>query len=279
MLEDLSTTDLIDHFYQPGVGAATYATKRIKANLLEVDEPSETLYNRAQSTLRLLEIASARRYDWDNKKRLEPLRRQGASNASHRVTAALRSLMGNLQSYEEFEADTDYHRHATGILENLMPQGLVPFTQSRFEEKHNKVKELLRRLKGPYDDAVGHLNLGVFVDRLEAVNREFGTHLSDQNASGVTYDEVQAAESEATEAYFELLLLAWAEYIDDPRTRNTVLQPAEEQNRRIGNYYRQRSRAPEIDPETGDIIGPDEPLEPVADDEQPTPQPLADPAE
>ena len=268
MLENVSTTDFVGHFYQPRVGAATYATRRIKERLVEVvDEPSDELFERAERVLELLKIASSRRYDWDNLKRLEPLRRRGATDASHRLTTAISGLLRNIQTYEQFDEDTEEHRHATRLLESVLPQGVQPFTSARYEERYNKVKELLRRLRGPHADRVEYLNLGAFVERLDAVNREFGDHLSDQNAPGVTYDQVQSAESEATEAYFELILLVWAAYIDEPHLRNMILQPAEEQNQRIALHYRRQSRAPEVDPESGDIVGPDESVDPEEVDE------------
>jgi hypothetical protein len=271
MEKAMKASEVIDGYYKPGIGAATYAGKKVDQLLQnEVSNPPDWVVDRVATLLARLEAAGGLRYDYDNRKTSEPLRRKGAAEADNKVDRAVSVIFNAASGYLEFDESSEQHKLASELIESCFPEGVYPITSGRYEEQHNKCNELLSRLRGPFSEHVDKLQLGLFVDNFERLNDDYGDKLTSLNSSGVTYDEVNAAEQAAIESYFEVILVIWAAYLDDPATRNKLLAPIDEQNQRIARYHRRRNGVPAVDPDTGEAIDPDEEssddVEPTADD-------------
>jgi hypothetical protein len=258
--EVLDTQDLLGHLYKPGVGSATFALAGV-ARLLAAESPPppDWVLRRVAPARGELAGAAKIRFDWDNRKKMEPLRRKGAVESDARVDRAISAIFDTAAAYKDFDPSSRYYKLAVELIEDVFPDGVWPITSVRYELEHIKVNELLERLRGPLAAHVDELNLGLFVDRAERLNDEYGGNLSSLNNQAVDYDDVEAAEHAAIEAYFEVVLVIWAAYIDDRATRARLLAPVEEQNKRIAEYYKERSLIPEVDPETGEVIEPEKP--------------------
>lgn len=260
MLETLKTSDIIDHFYKPGVGAGLYALKQVKAALGGLaSDPPDWVTSRVDTALQKFTGARTTKYDWDNTKKNAPLRRKGAAQADNRVDRAVSAVFDTAAAYRNFDKSSEQYKLANELLDGCLPDGVFPVTSARYEEQHSKVNELLERLRGEFSENVDKLHLSLFVDNLEKANADYGAKLTSLNNPAVTFDQVQAAEGQAVESYFQVIVVIWAAYIDDPTTRNKLLAPIEEQNERIARYYKRRGSVPDVDPNTGDVVSGDEP--------------------
>lgn len=256
-LETMQTQELLAKpFYKPGVGAAAFALERT-AKLLRAQTPAPpaALMDRLAPAETKLAEAGALRFDWDNRKKMEPLRREGIQEIDGRVDRAVSAVYEAAKMYLDFDPVTRPFQMAHELVGAVFPDGVWPITSVRFEEQHSKVNQVIARLRGSFAQHVRQLNLGLLLDRLEALNAEYNAQLSALNNFTVSFAQVQAAENAAIEAYFEVVLLVWAHYLDEPATRAALLAPVEEQNTRLARHYRARRTPPKIDPTTGEELG------------------------
>jgi hypothetical protein len=131
-------------------------------------------------------------------------------------------------------------------------------TSLRYEDQKAAVDELIERMRTEFAAEIVKLALEPFVAQLELVNADYGARLSGVKTNAVTYDQVQQAHRAGLHAYFKVILHIWNDYIDDPETRAKLLAPIDEQDARVSAYYRRSGVAPEVDPETGEILDEDE---------------------
>lgn len=259
-LETMQTQELLGKpFYKPGVGAATFALEGV-ARLLGAQSPAPPpwVLDRVAPAQAKLAEAGALRFDWDNRKKMEPLRRQGIMKVDAQVDRAVSAIYDMAKVYLDFEPSTQAFQMADELVDAVFPQGVWPITSVRFEEQHNKVNQLIGRLRGRFSNHVAQLNLGLLLDRLETLNAEYNAQLSALDNFNISYSEVQEAENAAIEAYFGVVLVIWASHLDDPATRAALLAPVEEQNTRLARHHRARRTPPRLDPDTGEELTPDE---------------------
>jgi hypothetical protein len=79
----------------------------------------------------------------------------------------------------------------------------------------------------------------------------------------VSYDEVEAAHTEAQNPFHGLVAQVMADYYEEMETFNRIMEPVWEQTERTRRGYQRRGEAPPVDPESG------EPLEPTGEGDNP----------
>src|SRR5690554_2140921 len=192
-LETMQTQELLGkHFYKHGVGAATFALEGV-GRLLRAQSPAPPnwVLDRVAPTEAKLAQAGTLRFDWDNRKRVEPLRRQGIMEIDAQVDRAVSTIYDMAKVYLDFDPSTPAFQMADELVDAVFPEGVWPITSVRFEEQHNKVNQLIARLRGAFARHVAQLNLGLLLDRLETLNADYNAQLSALNSVTIPYNDVQ----------------------------------------------------------------------------------------
>ncbi|MFU8807304.1 MAG: DUF6261 family protein [Bradymonadaceae bacterium] len=259
-LETLTAAELLSALYKPTIGSIRFSLGQVTKMVGPapnhiVDDPLVRI--RLDRAIGHIEAANEVRFQWESKKRHEPLRRRGAAEADNVADRAMRNLYDSIESFIRLSPSNPLHRTATELRHMVMPEGVGVITTKRFEDQHSATDVVLRILDTDGAPAVQALNLEPFVEEVRAANRAYGEALISRETEGVTYDQVQAAYSEALNSFFGVVLAIWNGYFDDGATRNQLLQPIYEQNVRFQRYYRRRSTAPQVDPATGEFIDPE----------------------
>ncbi len=244
--------------YAKPPGAVGYCTNRMVGDLER--RGFERGVEQAKVVLKLQQGAVQKRYAWKQEKKLEPLRRNGTQELDNQIDGAISSLVDAVQAFTTLPEGTEKHRLAEEFLDGLFPEGVYPITSSKFTEQHADVAHLVEMMRGDYAEHVDRLGLRDLVDRIDSLNEEFGERL-EPDKEGVTYDEVQAAITDAEEAFHELVAMVVGEWATDLETINDILEPVFEIEKRTRRHMKRRGTIPEVDPETG---------EPVNDGGEPT---------
>lgn len=255
-------TDILS-YNQPTPGAMLFALEQQRRLLsaqgsapAQVDDPGlKTLVDEA---IGVNTDSRALAFDWRNQRRMEPLRRAGIGEVDGRSDRALSQLDTAISNWARMEVDSDLKKLASNLKKAVFAEGVFVTTSLRYEDQKAAVDELTQRMRTEFSAEITRLALEPFVAQLEAINVEYGARLSGTKANTVTYDQVQEAHRVGLQAYFKIILRIWSDYIDDPATRAKLLAPVEEQNTRVSAYYKRRGAPPEVDPETGEVVDPDE---------------------
>ena len=176
-----------------------------------------------------------------------------------RIIAALQGYLGaQIRAYHgEPRAAA-----ATRISRVLFPNGVASVVRLPFAEEHAQINMLLERAAD--DDLAGDIallpELPELLARLTERNREYGDAL--RAGTGVpTRDDVNEARATCQERLAEVAALIIGLYAlrtpEDTEGRDHLLQPILEQNDAIRVARRQRQLPTDVDPETGEELGPD----------------------
>lgn len=258
-IEKLSPADVIAHYYKPTLGSMRYSLAGVSARVgpgLLTDDP--LLRARLDRALTSSDHAADLQYQWMSKQRLEPLRRQGVMNADNVIDRAISAVFEAADTNRKLSAANPRHQDADELLRNLMPHGPGIITSLRFEDEHSAVNVMLRRLDTEFLPIVQRLALEPYVEELRAANLSYAHELSSLNNTGITYDQVTAANQIAKDDFFTVVLTAWSLFVDDPTLRNQLLAPIHEQHERLRLYYQNRKKTPRVDPNSGEILNDDE---------------------
>ncbi len=190
---------------------------------------------------------------WKQQQKEDPLKRPGTKKLDNRIDRLLSKLVQGAEVFADLEIDTDEARLAEEFLDDLFSEGVYPITSQPFEDQHAEVNLYLERLDGEYAEHVEALNLGPVVDRLAELNAELGDKLN-PDAERLEYSEVEAAYTEARDAFHRVIVNVMAEFDDDMETFNEVYAPIHEQHERARRHLERRGSVPEVDPETGEPV-------------------------
>lgn len=261
------------NYRQPTAGAMLFALKK-QLRLLSPQgaQPAEItnpgLKLRVEEAIAVNTESRALSFDWRNQRRVAPLRREGIAQVDARADRALSQLSEAIANWAQLELDHPNKQVAQRLQGGLFPEGVGVTTSLRYEDQNAAIDELLERLASVYSQDIATLGLQLYVTQLEAINAEYTDKLSGLKVDSVTYDQVQEAHRAGLEAYFAVILGAWNDYLADSATRARLLAPVEEQDQRVSAYFKRRRVAPQVDPETGEILDEEDPGELEA--EQPT---------
>ena len=266
------------NFYRHTPGSISYCATQMRATLEQLGN-AEAL-ERLDEVDKACLLARRKRYDWDQRKTMDLMRRQGSRKWDDRVDRTLGALARAPEPYASLVGESEVKRLAVEFGEKLFPAGVRPITTQRYEDQHASVKEILSRLDDEFADHVDKLHLGPIVEQLKEFNRHYGESLK-IDSSGVSHSDVEASRVAAEEAFHKLLIKVMHDYMDDLETLNNVLKPFFRQEERLRRHYQRRGSVPEIDPATGEALDPDEAIdldeEPTAD--QPADDLVVEPAE
>lgn len=209
-----------------------------------------------------LEAAREKDFDWKKQKQTDNMVRKGAREYDNKIDRTLGNLSGAINSLADIEADTEPTRMAREMSDDLFPEGVYHITSRTFDDQHETVQELTKRLRGDYQVHLDKLSLEPIVGQLEELNEEFG-ELLETDADRIEYDEVQAARAEAKDTFHRLVAHLICTYGDDRERFKKVMAPLNEQTRRTRRQLKRRGTIPPVDRESG------EPVEPTGEGETP----------
>jgi hypothetical protein len=212
------------------------------------------------------ERASELRYDWEQTKNESPVTNEGAQAIDDEIDVTLTHLKKGAETFTALKAQTEEKELAEEFLDELFAEGVYPITSQPFAEQYTTVRHLLQRLNGRFAEHVEKLNLTTLVDQLEELNQQFADAIK-FDVEQVTYDEVQAAEAEAEEAFHKMLIRVMCDYKDDLETFHQIMAPLHEQRARMKRLLKDRANVPPIDPESGEPRDPNEGLPEEPDNE------------
>lgn len=137
------------------------------------------------------------------------------------------------------------------------PSGPGALTSLPYEDELAAVQSLLRRCTGSGDlvTPVERLQIQYLVDRLGELAGQFQEVLGQSSTRELGYDQVvdaRAATQEKLLKLFVKILGIDAERPEDEAHLSRLLAPILEQNARIGQSMKRRSRVLDVDPETGE---------------------------
>ncbi len=253
--ETESRGDWLSSYSSYDLSALAYMNMHLKEDLEE--RGNQEAVQIAEEAIRLQERATTKEYDYDNQKDLDPLVSEGAQELDDRIDKTLSQMLQAAEAFADLEAETRRQQLAEELIDELMPTGVYPITSKKFGQQHLAVKEMVERLRGDFSEHVQVLSLDEIVDQLAELNEEFGEKVN-RPGDMVTYDEVQAARAEAQDAFDRLLIKILHDYGDDLETLREILEPVHDQERKMKRSLRRTGQAQEVDPETGEPVGPNE---------------------
>lgn len=237
--------------YKFSLGSLMYCIRRMRELLAELGNTEAVEV--ADEAERVCKQARSIQYDWKVQKREDPLTNPEAKKIDDEIDSMLSNLLQAGEVFAEANPDSRQGKLAEEFLADLFPSGVYPITSQPFEEQYDSVRELLRRLNGPYTEHVEAMNLTGAVERLERLNEKFYEELSD-TPDNVSYKEVRDARAEAHDAFHRLFIKVLHDYGDDLETLNEVLTPVHHQTERTRRSLKRSGKMPEVDPESGEPV-------------------------
>lgn len=257
-------------YRQPTSGAMLFALGGVQAILAgqggqpaRVNNPG--LRALVDDALQLNTRSRTLEFDWRNQRRLVPLQRKGIGALDAKLDRAISQLYAAIANWADLQVDVPQKALGAALLQAIFPEGVYVITSLRYEDENAAVNELLERLNTEFAPTIVQLALEPFVAQVEALNADYGARLSGVDPTRVTYDQVQQAYQAGLNAYLVVTLRIWNDYLADDATRNLLLAPIQEQDARVSAYYKRRRSAPEVDPQTGEVLDLDELAQPEVD--------------
>jgi hypothetical protein len=236
--------------YKYSLGSLKYILTRTRERLEELG--NQEAIELVDEALEKHEIAVDADYQWNQTKREDRLKRQGTVKLDDKIDETLSSILNVVEGFTKMPDGSEQCDCAEEIIEEFFPEGVYPVTSMPFDDQHTHVDGLVRRMREDYPDHMEELNLTGLVDRLDELNEEFGRKLDP--VGGVEYDEVQAAYTEAEDAFHRAFVNILDAYSDDMETLNYVLEPLMEQRELTRRYQKRRGSVPPVDPESGEPV-------------------------
>jgi hypothetical protein len=246
--------DIFD-FYRFGLGALAYCVNQIRSRLDQLG--FERGVQVADEVKRVLDEALEKKLAWKQQKRDRPIRQQGTQQIDDEIDQTLNNFVKALEAFTHMPDDSDQCQCADEIIDEMFPEGVYPITSETFNTQHALVDKIVAQLRDRYADELDDLSLTEMVDKLDRLNTEF-ERLLEPEGPGVTYDEVQSAHTEAEDAFHRLVAVVVGEYADDMETLNQVMYPVIEQTERTRRHLKRTGTVPEVDPESGEPVDPDD---------------------
>ena len=207
------------------------ALKRMRRRLGDLDPGSaEAVRERIDRALRLQREALV----WQQTRRTGnggAMHEEGAKALDAKLDKLLSLLNQALQGFVDLFGGAEAAA-AKRVRDAIFPDGVAPITQRPFTEQHELLLWIVSDLrKGELAAAIGALDLGKWVDRLEELNTEYGKRLT--RPDRVDPEQARAASARAYIAYVEVVTAVLALYPTDEgadlQGRRALLEPIAEQ--------------------------------------------------
>lgn len=255
--------------YQMPSGRALYLLKQIIAAATALEVPAilaiaERALAQARAT-RELELQHRR---WTQ----APLYSPEAAGLDVALDRALSALAATLRANIEINAgrtDDPIAAAARRVEAALFPNGVNHLTRLSYVEEHESVALLLAAATtGSLAADIDTLGARHFIERISAINAEFGTKLDAAPNDGPSWDKIRGHRAQLHDSLLELVAVAlgtWPTDSDeDAANRAAVLGPLSVQQEALARQYSARARTRDIDPETGVEVD-EPPIEPETD--------------
>jgi hypothetical protein len=246
--------------YKFSLGSLRFCVNEMEPELRELG--NDEALNRVDKSREAIDEARSKEYIWNQQKQQDKLSRKEATRIDDELDTTLSAMYQTLEGFAKLEGTSDKGAMAAEIVDTLFPSGVFPITSQSFEDQHGSVLEVTERLRSEFADESQKLGIGDYVDKLEELNEEFGRELSERDRE-ISYDEVEAAYTEAQNQFHGLVAQVMADYYEDMETFNRIMEPVWEQTERTRRGYQRSGEAPPVDPESG------EPLEPTGEGDNP----------
>lgn len=140
----------------------------------------------------------------------------------------------------------------------MFPDGVVPLTHREFVVQREVTDTWLKRLRTEFSKDVEVATIGPMVDRLEAVNNEFGQLMDAHTpAQSMNYEDLQVADAKGQELMLAVVAKILGKYDRDEVMRDQLLAPVLQQHNEVSKKRRQRRRPTDVNPTTGEELNAD----------------------
>lgn len=244
------------NYYKFPAGARTYALRQT-AELEPVKQKPDILKHVEKGVDANVKAVGVN-MRWRQRERKESIHRSGAGEVDAQIDGTLSDIHGIVERFGRATLESKKKRMAVEFDSEFFPEGVYPITSLQYVEQHEAVNHLLERIEAGWTDHVKTLNLVEEVEQLAQLNETYGELLDTTAAEGLTFEQVRRVRREGEDAFHRAIFALFAGFMGDKETLHQVLEPIEIQNERLRQYYRSRSAAPKVDPDSGEILDEDE---------------------
>lgn len=240
--------------YQFGTPAIGYCLDRIDEMLEDLD--NERLARAVAEALEVVDETAEVEFEWKKQKEISTRARQGSVETDNKIDRLLSAIYEIIDHNAELAGESRHRRLARELRDELLPSGVYPITSTKFDRQEMFVDQILERLHTDFTTHVEVLGLEAMVDRLADLNETFAEQLELTDPDRIEFGEVREARNRAREAFHRVVFIIMGDYVDDPETRQRLLEPIELQNERIAQYKKRHGRSPTVDRDSGEPTEP-----------------------
>lgn len=258
-VEDVSASDMLALRSFP-LSRQQYALRRIDEALVECED--ESLRRWVAEAIRLGDRARNLELEWRG---TPPTTEHGerAQEVDHELDRALSALHGVLSTTAHAFGERSTRGAAARLaLERLFPSGLRAVIQLPFVTQEDTVRILLERTTRErlLARALRELDVGELLERIAAIHVRYGEALPREQPSTPSYEQVQAARRAGQERLGRIVFVLVTRLLEGglggqhAAALRAALDEVLSQDAAIRRYSRQRRRAADVDPETGEPV-------------------------
>jgi len=257
-VEDVSASGLLALRSFP-LSRQQYALRRIDEALVECED--EALRQRVAEAIRLGDEARNLELEWRG---FQPTTEHGerAQKVDYELDRALSALHAVLSTTASAFGEHSTRGAAARLaLERLFPLGLRAVIHLPFVAQEDTVRILLERTTRErlLARALRELDVGELLERIAAIHLRYGQALP-REARTPSYEQVQAARRAGQERLCRLVFVLVTRLLEGglggqhAAALRAALDEVLSQDAAIRRYSRQRRRAADVDPETGEPV-------------------------
>ncbi|MFW5740463.1 MAG: hypothetical protein ACOC1F_08860 [Myxococcota bacterium] len=183
---------------------------------------------------------------------------EGAMLLNHehdQIYASVHNVAGGMA--EGMPAGTPLAEAGAMILATVYADGLAALTQKDYVQQREVTNVWLSRMNSDLAEFIDVLGVRPMIDRLAVVNDEMGAIIDEvKTRAPVTWDDIKAADAAGQLAMLQVVAEIIGRFSGrkpgDDEMRAKLLAPILEQNDKVGELYRRRSKVTDVDPESGE---------------------------
>ena len=240
--------------YQFPMGRCLFAMRQVAELATELDAPQITQL--AQQGVEQAQAATAVEAGWRRSRSTSTGKRVRASELDVQLDRTLGGMTMLLSGVAHTFGDDGPGLKATALLQRLFPEGAVAITSMNYENELAACEVILKDLNDGRRADAEALGLAPHIQRLEQLLPAFRDALKQETTREVSFDEVREARARAQEAMLHVVSKILGDYGgSEPasvETRQALLAPVMNQNRRIAEALSNRRPVGDVDPETGE---------------------------
>jgi len=242
------------NLYQFPTGRRLFAMRQVAEVAREAGVPqiAELAQSAVKQDLKTAELEAA----WRRSRAKTEGKRKRANDLDGQLDRTLGGMARQLGALVHTFGDQPIGPRASALLGHLFPEGAAAITTMSYENELAASEVILEDLTGPHANDAAALNLAPFVERLRTLLPEFRESLKQETTREVSYDEVRQARATGQETMLRVVAKILGDFpgssAEDVQTRQSLLGPAMNQNRRIAEAFSRRRPVGDVNPETGE---------------------------